>query len=60
MQREIPVGLTFDDVLLVPSRSEVHPNDVDVSTRVTRNGIRLNLPAECFRSENAPGLIPKT
>ncbi len=44
MLDEIPVGLTFDDVLLVPSRSEVHPNRVDVSTRVTRGGIRLNLP----------------
>ena len=44
MSREIPVGLTFDDVLLVPWRSEVHPNDIDVSTRLTRGGIRLNLP----------------
>ena len=44
MSQEIPVGLTFDDVLLVPWRSEVHPNSVDVSTRVTRTGITLNLP----------------
>ena len=44
MSQEIPVGLTFDDVLLVPWRSEVHPNMVDVSTRLTRNGITLNLP----------------
>ncbi len=44
MNTEIPIGLTFDDVLLVPQRSEVHPNDVDVSTRLTRTGIRLNLP----------------
>jgi IMP dehydrogenase len=44
MSREIPVGLTFDDVLLVPWRSEVHPNELDVSTRLTRNGIRLGLP----------------
>jgi len=44
MSQEIPVGLTFDDVLLVPWRSEVHPNVVDVSTRLTRNGITLNLP----------------
>jgi IMP dehydrogenase len=44
MEQSIPVGLTFDDVLLVPSRSEVHPNQVDVSTRVTRDGIGLNLP----------------
>ncbi|MCJ7755996.1 MAG: IMP dehydrogenase, partial [Thermoanaerobaculales bacterium] len=44
MSREIPVGLTFDDVLLVPWRSEVHPNELDVSTRLTRDGIQLGLP----------------
>jgi len=44
MNQEIPVGLTFDDVLLVPWRSEVHPNDVDVTTSLTRGGITLNLP----------------
>jgi IMP dehydrogenase len=37
------VGLTFDDVLLVPARSEVLPRDVDVSTRLTKK-IRLNIP----------------
>ncbi len=44
MAEEIPVALTFDDVLLVPARSEVHPNQVDVSTRLTRTGIRLQIP----------------
>ena len=44
MNQEIPVGLTFDDVILVPWRSEMHPNAVDVSTRLTRNGTGLNLP----------------
>lgn len=44
MNPEIPEGLTFDDVLLVPSRSEVHPNHVDVRTRLTRDGITLNVP----------------
>ena len=44
MNREIPVGLTFDDVLLVPSRSEVHPNAVNVSTKLTRGGVTLDLP----------------
>ncbi|HEY0788916.1 MAG TPA: IMP dehydrogenase, partial [Thermoanaerobaculia bacterium] len=38
-----PVGLTFDDVLLVPGKSEVHPNFVDTSTSLTRD-IRLNIP----------------
>lgn len=36
-------GLTFDDVLLVPGRSEVMPKDVDVSTHLTRN-ITLEVP----------------
>ena len=39
----IDLGLTFDDVLLRPARSDVHPNFVDVSTRLTRD-IRLNIP----------------
>lgn len=33
----IPEGLTFDDVLLVPARSEVLPRAVDVSTKFTRD-----------------------
>ncbi len=36
-------GLTFDDLLLVPNRSDVVPKDVDVSTQLTRN-IRLTIP----------------
>ncbi|MDP2423202.1 MAG: IMP dehydrogenase [Bacteroidales bacterium] len=36
-------GLTFDDVLLVPAYSEIHPRKVDISTFFTRN-IRLNIP----------------
>lgn len=36
-------GLTFDDVLLIPARSEVVPSDVDLSTELVR-GIRLNTP----------------
>ena len=36
-------GLTFDDVLLEPSYSEVVPSDCDVSTQLTRR-IRLNIP----------------
>jgi IMP dehydrogenase len=37
------VGLTFDDVLLVPRYSEILPAEADVHTRLTRN-IALNLP----------------
>ncbi len=36
-------GITFDDVLLVPSYSEVTPNMVDLSTQLTKK-IRLNIP----------------
>lgn len=36
-------GLTFDDVLLVPRRSEVLPNEVNVQTSLTKN-IVLNIP----------------
>ena len=39
----IPEGLTFDDVLLVPARSDVLPTETDVSTQFTR-GIRLQIP----------------
>jgi IMP dehydrogenase len=40
---DIRLGLTFDDVLLVPAASEVLPGTADVRTRVTR-GISLNIP----------------
>lgn len=40
---EPPLGLTFDDVLLLPGHSTILPRDADVSTQVTR-GLRLNLP----------------
>jgi IMP dehydrogenase len=36
-------GLTFDDVLLIPAKSDVLPRDVDLRTRLTRN-IELNIP----------------
>src|SRR6185436_14752833 len=36
-------ALTFDDVLLVPRLSSVHPRNVDVRSRFTR-GISLNIP----------------
>ncbi len=36
-------ALTFDDVLLVPGRSDVPPHEVDTSTSLTRR-IRLTLP----------------
>ncbi|MBF0539423.1 MAG: IMP dehydrogenase [Nitrospirae bacterium] len=42
-QDEIPLGLTFDDVLLVPGRSEVVPSTVNVETFITKD-IQLNIP----------------
>ncbi len=39
----IRLGLTFDDVLLVPGASEVLPSQADPRTRLTR-GIALNIP----------------
>jgi IMP dehydrogenase len=40
---DIPLGLTFDDVLLRPGESSVLPSQADTSTQVTRE-IRLNIP----------------
>src|SRR6266550_1848046 len=39
----ISEGLTFDDVLLLPARSDVLPSETDTSTQFTRN-IRLQIP----------------
>jgi IMP dehydrogenase len=39
----IEEALTFDDISLVPQRSDVVPKDTDVSTQLTRN-IRINIP----------------
>ncbi|MCA0758234.1 IMP dehydrogenase [Paenibacillus sp. N4] len=36
-------GLTFDDVLLIPRKSEVLPREVDISTRLSEK-IKLNIP----------------
>ncbi len=43
MGKIIGESITFDDVLLVPSYSEVIPNEVDLSTNLTKN-MRLNIP----------------
>jgi len=40
---EIPTGLTFDDVLLVPAESNLVPSQADTRTRLTRE-IGLNIP----------------
>ena len=43
MGQIIGEGITFDDVLLVPSYSEVIPNQVDLTTHLTKK-IQLNIP----------------
>ena len=43
MGQIIGEGITFDDVLLVPAYSNVVPNDIDVSTYLTKK-IKLNIP----------------
>ncbi len=39
----IDTGLTFDDVLLLPAKSNVLPREVDLTTMFTRN-VRINIP----------------
>lgn len=43
MAKIVAEGLTFDDVLLVPQRSDVLPKDVDLSTKLT-DSVCLNVP----------------
>ena len=39
----VPLALTFDDVLLLPAESDILPRQVDVSAQLTRN-VRLRIP----------------
>lgn len=41
--KNLSEGLTFDDVLLVPARSDVVPREVDISTNLTKR-IKINIP----------------
>ncbi len=43
LEGPLPEGLTFDDVLLLPARSDVLPRDTDVATQLTNN-LLLNIP----------------
>jgi len=42
-EEKTQLGLTFDDILLIPQMSEVMPSEVDIRTRLTRK-IFLNIP----------------
>jgi len=39
----IQIGLTFDDVLLLPAKSGILPREIDLTTMLTRN-IKINIP----------------
>ena len=43
LEKFAPVGLTFDDVLLLPAHSAVLPSEADTTTRITRR-YRLRVP----------------
>ena len=43
MEKKIREGLTFDDVLLVPQKSEILPKDVSLKSKLA-DGIELNIP----------------
>jgi len=43
LEGPLPEGLTFDDVLLLPARSEVLPRETEVATLLTNN-LLLNIP----------------
>jgi len=72
MMHEPKNSLTFDDVLLLPAKSEILPKDVDISTSLTKK-IRLNIPlasaamdtvtefqtAICMAREGGIGIIHK-
>ena len=43
LENDLRTCYTFDDVILVPSKSVVLPSEVDISTNLTKN-IKLNTP----------------
>ena len=42
-EKFVKEGLTFDDVLLIPAKSDILPKDIDISTKLTKK-IKLNTP----------------
>ena len=43
LDKEPRLGLTYDDVVLVPAKSQILPSEVDMRTRLTRH-IKINIP----------------
>ena len=48
------MGLTYDDVLLLPGYSDLAPNDIDTTTRLTR--VRTS-PCQPVESGNEPRIV---
>src|ERR1700722_14508181 len=48
-----PIGLTFDDVLLLPAHSAVLPSEADTSSRITRR-LRLRIPLVSASMDTVP------
>ena len=42
-EKFVGIGLTFDDVMIIPAASEVLPRDVDTTTKLTKD-LKLNIP----------------
>ena len=43
LDKQIRIGLTYDDVVLVPAKSQVLPTEVETDTFFSRN-IQINIP----------------
>jgi IMP dehydrogenase len=43
VEKIVGTGITFDDVLLIPGKSSVHPSEASTKTQLTRT-IQLNIP----------------
>ena len=54
LEDKIKEGLTFDDVLILPAKSDVLPSQTDVSTRFTRN-IPLRVPIASSAMDTVTG-----
>ena len=48
LEEEVRLGLTFDDVILIPAKSEVLPSETNTETKVSRH-IAIHIPIVEFR-----------
>ena len=54
-EKFVKEGLTFDDVLLIPAKSDILPRDVELETRLTGK-LRLNVPLMSAASPSGTGV----